>query len=546
MTENGNRTTERRRTFLKQAGALTTGGAAFLAGCMGGGGDETPTGTSGTTMTGTETAARTTVSQEQAKQGGDVVYAPGDDTQKLHPHYRISRASSQFLVNVVEPMYRLSNELRPEPHLVEEHSISDDNTTYTFTLKQGIKFHPPVDREMTAADVVASLKQIKNDEKASAYTDFQVAESIEATGDYEVTLSLKHPFSPLLSTILVRDTTAILPEEALKNEDGYEPVGTGPFVFDERERGNFARVNKFDDYWQEDLPYFDSVTARPISEGSVRLQELKSGDVHVASTIPAKDAGKIESDSNLSLEPLKGLAVEYVSFNCDKEPFKDKRVRQAVKYVTDYAQLIDFALDGRGQPAATTLPPQSPYAIDAEPAAQDFEKAKSLLEDAGYGDGFSTTFKLPKAYPRSVKIGAPMQQWLKQVDIDIELQRVTWDTWISDVFSNVNYEMTTVPFYGVYNAYGGLNKIFHSEGTFNYFNYSSEEMDSLLEKGAQLVDEQERKEVYIKAQELFREDTPLFTPFYRDQLFARKKVVQNRLVWGSGEMRLWKNWFDEQ
>lgn len=544
MAKHNRRLSDSRRKFLKKAGMVTSVGSVFLAGCAGGEGDGT--GTPESTATPTETEVRTTVSQEAAREGGDVVYAPGDDTQELHPHYRISRASAQLLVNVVEPLFRLSNDLRPEPHLVEDYSVSDDNTTYTLQVREGVRFHPPVDREMTADDVAASLRQIKDDDAAAASSDFQVAESIEATGDYEVQINLESPFSALLTTVLVRDTTSVIPEEMLENEEGYEPVGTGPFVFDERDRDNFTRVTKFEDYWQEDLPYFDSVTAKPISEGSVRLQELQTGDAHIASTVPSKDAGTIEDDEDLSLEPLKGFAVEYVSFNCQQAPFDDKRVRQAVKYATDYEELINFALDGRGQPAATTLPPQSPFAIDEEPAQQDYEKAQQLLDDAGYGDGFETTFKLPEAYPRSVDMGTPMQQWLQEIGIDAQLQRVTWDTWISEVFGNVDYEMTTVPFYGVYDAYGGLNKIFHSNGTFNYFNYESDEMDGLLEEAARTVDEDQRRDLYVEAQELFREDTPMFTPFYRDQLFARRKTIENRLVWGEGELRLWNNWFADE
>lgn len=538
--DNSNRVSEERRSLLQGAGMLAAGGLAGLAGCAGGGGGSTESPTP--TPEGEATETRT-ATPGQPQQGGDLVYALSDDSQKLDPHYNVTKASSQMLVNVVEPLFQINNELQPEPNLVADYSVSDDNREYVFTTKEGVMFHPPVDRELTAEDVAASLNRIKEDEAASAHNDLKRAESIEATGEYEVTFTLSEPFAPILTT-LARDTTAILPKDYFEDMSS-KPVGSGPFVFDEREKGNFTQLSAFEDYWQDDMPYFDSVKSRPISDGSVRLTELDTGNVHVVGSVPSNDAESIEDNADLSLEPFSGLAIEEFAFNNDVEPFDDKRVRKAISHAVNKEKLVKFALDGYGSTASTTLPPQSPYAIDAEPLAQDFEKAKSLLEEAGHGDGFETTIKLPSSYPRSVKLGTPVQQWLKQIGIEAELKKVTWDNWISNVFGKGDFEMTTVPFYGAFNPHVALYKIFRTDATFNFFNYSNEEFDALVDEGAKTTDTEKRKELYLEAQQIMREDLPIFLPFYRDQLFARRKTVQNRLVWGSGTMRFWRNWFEK-
>ncbi|MFB6221909.1 MAG: ABC transporter substrate-binding protein [Halolamina sp.] len=532
------RVSEERRRLLQGAGMLAAGGLAGLAGCAGGGGGESPTATASA-----EEMASATETPGQPQQGGDFVYALSDDSQKLDPHYRVTKASSQLLVNVVDPLFRINNELQPVPNIVADYSVSDDNLEYVFTIREGLMFHPPVDRELTAEDVAASLTRIKEDTSAAAHNDLKRAESIEATGDYEVTLTLAEPFAPILTT-LARDTTAILPKDYFE-EMSSKPVGSGAFVFEEREKGNFAQLSAFDGYWQEDLPYFDTVKSRPISDGSVRLTELDTGNVHVVGSVPSNDAGSVEDNDALSLEPLSGLAIEEFAFNNEVEPFTDKRVRKAISHAVDKEKLVKFALEGYGSTAATTLPPQSAYAIDADPLAQDFETAQSLLDDAGYGDGFETTIKLPSSYPRSVKLGTPVKEWLKQIGIEAELEKVTWDNWISNVFGKGEFEMTTVPFYGAFNPHVALYKIFRTDATFNFFNYSNEEFDALVDEGAKTADTEKRTELYKEAQQIMREDLPIFLPFYRDQLFARRKTVENQLVWGSGSMRFWRNWFEK-
>ena len=487
---------------------------------------------------------RTTASVDQQnsdKYGGTLVYSAGDDSQKLDPHYRVSRASAQLLVHVVETLAKVNNKLEPEPFLAKNWSVSDDNKTYTFQLPKGVTFHPPVDREMTSEDVVKSLQRIKNDKQAAAHADFKPVKSISADGKYTVKVRMKRPFAPFFNT-LAKDTTAILPHEYFDKMSKH-PVGTGPYRFDTRQRGNFSRLTKYKNYRQKKYPYFDKIEARPISEGSVRLDELKTGDVHVATTIPPKNAKEVKNNKSLLLEQVKGLAVEEFAFNNDVKPFDNPKVRKAISHAIDKPKLIKFALRGYGDTAVTTLPPSSKFALDGQPLPQNYDKAKSLLEEAGHPNGFKTTIKLPKAYPRSVKVGIPVKQWLSQIGVDAQLQRVTWDTWISDVFGNGNFEITTVPFYSAYEPHTALYKIFHTNETFNFFNYSNKQVDKLLEKGATSLDTKTRKQAYLKAQRQIRNDLPIVLPFYRTQLYVRRDSVENRLVWGDGEMRLWHNWF---
>lgn len=515
---------ETRRQLLKSASALTVVG---LAGCSG---------------TETQDEEETTTASS-GEYGGTLIYSSPDGTQELDPHYMSAVASSRFLNHIYETLFIQNDDLEVVPNLVEDWSLSEENTLLTLELPEGVMFHPPISRELVAEDVVESLRRIKNDETTQQHSDFQYIDSIEAEDEYTVEITMEEPFTPLIYT-LSTPQTAILPPENFEKAAS-NPIGTGPFQFDERDRGNVERLTKFEDYRQDKYPYLDVVESRPTSEPSVRLNELQNGDAHTITTFDSKDRERVENDPDLSFEPVNYVAAEIVTFQTDVEPFDDRRVRRAISYAVDKNQLIEIALNGFGETAVTDLSPESPYALDEDPLPQNFEQSRSLLEEAGYGDGFDMTFKLPQSFERSVRIGPPVKQSLSQVGINCELQQVTWDNWINDVLGNTNYEMTTVPHYATKEDPHALHIHYQSDGWANYMNYSNEEVDELFDEGAKLQDGEDRINVYHEAQRLVREDMPAWYAFYRHGLYARRNSVKNQLTWGPGEYRLWKNWLEE-
>ncbi|WP_170977313.1 ABC transporter substrate-binding protein [Halorussus salinisoli] len=473
-----------------------------------------------------------------------MVYSTSEAVQQLHPHYRIAIVDTQLAVHIVESLFILNNELLPEKRLVKSYETEGDGKTYLFEIPEGVMFHPPVSRELVADDVVASLQQVKNDQATVASEDMAPVNGIEAVDDYTVRLTLDHTYPALISSVLARTDTAILPREHLDKDA--EPVGTGPYVFDTWERGNFARLEKFDDYRMDGVPYFDEIETNPIAENSTRLDGLLSGDSHVVVNVPTNNADRVENDDSLELISYSGFVNEFLAFNNAKEPFDDVRVRRAINHTIDVEQAIEFALDGFGSPAVTVLPAFHAYAIDADPVPQDFEEATRLLEEAGYGDGFEMEFLLPEVYTPSVELGTPMQQWLAQVGIDCELQVTTWDNVLERTFSTGEYDMTSFPFLGTHaTPFGAFNKICHSEGSLNYFNYASDEMDTTVENAARTTDTEEQRELYLEAQRIYRRDVPFINVFYWDQLYGRRNSVKGDLVWGPSELRLWNNWFDD-
>lgn len=534
----GSTTTTRRRLLAGIGGySLLT-----LAGCLGDDddGEETPT---PTPDPGGPTPTPSDPGEDQY--GGTLVYSSSESVQQLHPHYRIAIVDTQLAVHIVEALFILDDELLPEPRLVEDWDVTNDGTTYVFEIPEGVMFHPPVSRELVADDIVASLEQVQQDPGAVAHEDMSPVTSIEAIDDYSVELNLENAYPALINSVLTRTDSAILPEEHL--EDETHPVGTGPFKFEEWERGNFARLSKFDDYREEGVPYFDEIVTNPVSEDSVRLDELMVGDSDVIINAPTSEVDLIENDDSVGLVEYDGFVAEFTGFNVEREPFDDPRVRQAIDFAIDKTAAVEFALDGYGTPAVTPLPSFHAFAIDDEPRPQDFDQAQSLLEDAGYGDGFEFEFLLPEVYTPSVEFGTPVESWLGEIGVDVNLRVTTWDNVLTRAFVEGDYDVTTMPFLGTHaTPFGAFNKILHSSGSLNFMNYASEEMDGILDEAARTVDEGARRDLYLDAQELYREEVPLINPFYWSQLYGHRNTVQGQLVHGESELRLWHNWFSDQ
>jgi peptide/nickel transport system substrate-binding protein len=483
------------------------------------------------------TAQPTTAEPGSGSEGGKLTYAIPGQSQELNPLTANTPGTRRLLRQVSRGLTIIENDLKPHPWLAKDWSIN--GTTYTFNLREGVRFHPPVDREMTAEDVVATYEWIKNNEAANMHTTFQRFTNFSAPDKYTVEIELEEPFTYTLLLLGELDT-AIVPKGYIEDMAD-QPVGTGPFQFQERKVGTYTRLEKFDDWWK-DKNYVDVVEQRPIPEASVRLQELTTGDIDFVTTLASKDREKVQNASDLELQMVKNVKTEMFTFNTEVEPFGEPKVRKAIRHAINDKETLQLAAYGFGATANRPFAGYEDYVPSESPPGQDFETARSLLQEAGYGDGFSTTIQVTNAWQRSVRAAKPIQQWLEQIGIDMEIQTVTKSNWYSNVFNGDKFEMSAYGYTGTPDGpYVNMHDLYHSDGLLNVGYWENQEMDKYVNQIARLPNGPDRAQATRNALKVAWEKVPKFSMFFHHFLAAKRSNVQNPLYWGPAELRLWRN-----
>lgn len=485
-----------RRTFL---GATAASLPVALAGCTGGssGGDGTTTGS---------TTGETTTTSGTPTMGGTARWGGAVPVQSLDPHLESAAASQRVLENIVEELVKLQPDYSLEPHLAKTLETSEDNTTLSMTLEEGVTFHDG--SEMTSADVLASYERVANGEYlASGFFDF--VESMNAPDDYSFEIQLNQPFAPFIARMATSEL-AILPESQASQDKVKEPIGTGPYRFESREIETSFTMAKFEDYWnasEENGPFLDAVVKTEISDSTTRLQSLKAGEFDFINGVAPKDAESLRAGSDVSLETQFPKSLVYLGMNCEEAPFDDKDARLALDYAIDKELVAQAALYGTGKTTASPAAPDSPYVNpDVEPRNRNLEKAREHLEAAGMPDGFTVSFKIPQSYPTQVQGAKVIADQASDVGIDMEIQKITWSSWLSDVYTKRNFQATTSSYLALWYPDVSFYKFYHPDGAFFFTGWTNEEYNGLVEEARHLYDEQKRKERYYRATEILQED----------------------------------------
>ncbi|SDN31206.1 peptide/nickel transport system substrate-binding protein [Halogranum gelatinilyticum] len=490
-----------RRKFLA---ATAAGVPVALAGCTGGdGGSDTETSGDGGSGDGGSTESG---SSGEASSGGTLQWGGAVPVQGLDPHLDSAAASSRVLENITEPLIQLDFDYSLNPHLAKEWTTSEDNTTLTFTLEEGVTFHNG--KEMTSADVLASFERIANGEYlATGFFDF--VDSMEAPGDYEFVINLSEPFAPFLARMATSEMH-VLPEEQAQEDKITEPIGTGPYQFASREIETSFTMEKYEDYWdqdEEDGPFLDKIVKSEITDPSVRLQSFRAGEYDFINGIPPKDVQSVQNDSSVRFETQFPKALVYLGLNCNEEPFDNKDARLALDYALDKEQITEAALYGTGQATASPAAPGSPWVNeDVEPRPRDLDKAQEHLEKAGMPDGFEVSFKIPQSYPTQVQGAKVIADQASDAGITMNIQQITWSTWLSDVYTNQNFQATTSSYLALYYPDVSFYKFLHPNGAFFFTGWENEEYNELVEEARRLYDEEQRAELYHEATEILQEE----------------------------------------
>ena len=439
--------------------------------------------------------------------------ASTSDAVSLSPHDTNDQPSARVMRQIYDTLIIQTEELELEPGLAESWTQIDE-LTWEFAIRPGVVFHNG--DPLTAGDVVFTLNSLR-DPAIAAPGAFILGfvESVEAVDDLTVRVSTASPFAPILAH-LAHTATSVLNERAVTEagEDyGTEVVvGTGPFKFVEWEIASQIVLDRNDDWWGGDvLP--ERVVFRPITEGTVRAIELEAGAVDIAYDLQLspRDAMRARENPNLITTEVPTLSTTYVGFNAQKAPYDDVRVRQAINHAVDVGPMIDAILEGFGGVATSPISDMVFGAhTDLDSYDYDPERARQLLADAGYGDGFSTTL-WTNDNPVRIQIAEIMQAQLGEVGISVDVQVLEWSTYLADTAAGA-HDMFILGWVTVTgDADYGLYALFHSSNFGSAGNrtfWSSDRVDELLDLGRTESDPELRVQHYLEAQEIIAEEAP--------------------------------------
>ena len=441
---------------------------------------------------------------------------PQDIEDSLDPHDMLAAGTKEIFFNVYEGLYKADSDGNLVPAVASDVEIAENGLTYTFTVREGVMFHNG--NLVTAEDVKYSVEKFADIEGGSpSVAAFSNIESVEVTEDGKVAIKLAQPDSDFL-TMLSTIEAAVIPADNADPDSN--AIGTGPYKYVSRSPLENVKMERFDEYWGE-VAHIENVTFKICSNADTIAMELNGGSIDMFSRLTTAQMAELDMEKYNVLEGNMNL-VQALYLNNDFEPFSDIRVRQALCYAVNRQEVLDFVSDGNGTIIGTSMIPAFGKYYDeslAELYPYDVNKAKELLAEAGYEDGFTFTVTVPSNYQQHVDTAQVIAEQLKDVNINAEIQLVDWNTWLSETYTNRNYEATVI---GVdapqLTATAFLDRFVSTAGD-NFVNYENADYDVAFANAMATTDEAQ-KVVYFKecetylaedAANVYIQDLPEFT-----------------------------------
>jgi peptide/nickel transport system substrate-binding protein len=559
-----------RRTFLKTAGSAAA--AATLAGCSGGDTGDGGNGGGGGGSGGGEGDGESTEMDDGGGGGSDMsgtlVYARGDHPENYDPQQttsgEVAKVTNQIFDQLVGFTPGSGGQLRQG--LATEYSL--EGTTATLTLREGVTFHNGA--EFTSSDVRATIRRFTDsdyeyylgDSNRSGYGPFTFGnwvESIDDSSDYEVTIELQQQYAPFLRN-LAMFAAAILSQQQIESLDdqvslGTDPQGTGAFAFEQLDNGNQrVLLSGNGDYWG-DGPNVEQVVFKTIGQNSTRVQDVINGNSHITDNLDSQSSQQLENAGSARLASKNGINVGYMAMNQSRmEEFRDRRVRRAVSYAVNTQAIVDSIYQGFATVADQPLPPDVlGHNEDLDPYPTDKEQAQSLLEEAGYGDGFEfelATFSNPRGYnPSPVETANQVKSDLEEIGLTVNINQFStfssyldytdqgnhdacflgWYTDNADpdnflyVLLDPKVEMSAVP--------EGQDWVsFDTEGysTLNVAAWANSEFMTRVREAQRTYDEATREQLYMEANQIANEEAPwVFIDYAQTLRGVNQAVVED-------------------
>ena len=493
--------------------------AVSIAGC---GGKTEPQGTGSNAASGSTSGAATEVADE-------LIVLTGADASTFDPHFCTGSATEIFNKNIYNNLVRFNADMEIIPDLAEEWSVSDDSLTWTFQLRQGVKFHDGTD--FNAEAVKVSFDRVLNPDVGSPRRSVLAAISeVKVVDEYTVAITTASPTGALLQQ-LAHPVAAIISPTALDTygEDiSTHPVGTGAFKFVEWKIGEELVLERNEDYF-DGAPMVQTVYFRVVPEDATRALLLQSGQADVAMRLPVTEINRLKDKDNIAITEGDTVMTMYVALNNSKGVLQDARVRQAMNYAVDKNVIVNDILEGFATVADSPISPSTWGYSSTMTYERDVEKAKELLAQAGYPDGIDLVLWTPTGrYLMDVQVAENLQAQWADAGIRVEIRQWEFQSLMSEVKKG-EFDMVLLgwsPSTG--DADQGLYPVFHSSQfppNSNRAFFNNAEVDQLLENAKVEVNSEKRADLYKQAQKIIMEEAGWTFLYYPKQALAYRSNI---------------------
>ncbi len=442
---------------------------------------------------------------------------------RLDPAFTVS--SDEYIATqaIYDNLTRLDEKLNATPSLAEEWTSPDGGKTWTFKLRAGVKFHNG--RVLDAEDVVFSIKRVLDPKAGSpGRRALGPIEEVVAVDPRTVKFTLQGPFAEF-PAILTGTFGRILPRDA-SDKPNEQPIGSGPFKYVEWVRGQHLKLAANPDYWMSGLPKIKELWLVSFPAQAAEQSALSSGETQMMWDVPASLVPVISRIPSVKVTEIPSTGFQPIAMRSDRPPFGDPRVRQAVKHAINREQVMRFVLQGRGTVAQDTpVAPSSAYfAANVKAPPYDVAKAKALLKEAGFGDGFSVKLFASNERAGCIETAQVVKPMLEAVGIKVEIQQVPWDRFNAEVWKKETFFVSN--WVGRPTIDEQLYPYFHSTGSWNEYNYANPEVDKLLDAARRELDLEKRRGHYAKVQELLALDGPAIISYFSNYATARSDKLE--------------------
>ncbi|MDD2492132.1 MAG: ABC transporter substrate-binding protein [Bacteroidales bacterium] len=458
-------------------------------------------------------------SGEESKFKDTIVFAPNTDAASLDPHVQNDTTSEQVVKMLYNTLLKFDENRDIVGDLAESWEVSEDQRTWNFKLKEGVKFHNGT--EMTAESVKGTYERAMDPANGLVVGEIvKMFEKVEVVDKYTVSITTTEPYGAMMAllcnlSLAVMDP-AYIEKYGMDLGSNVESInGTGPYKVATWTRDEELVLERYDDYFG-DKALTKSIVYRPIPEAAARVIALETGEVDAIQGVPADEVERLEKTEGLSILKAQSVGQRVFRFGCDDSIISNTKVRQALVYAVDRQTIIDSLFPGLSYASTAPLAPVTWGYANFGEIKQDKEKAKQLLTEAGYPNGFKTKIVTTDRYAKGVELAEIIASQLKEVGVEAEIQVMEWSAFLQTI-DGITAEEFDAPIFimgagpSMMDADGGLRGLYTTTLTGkndrNYGFYSNKEVDELVDAGMKETDPDKRKELYKRAQEiLFLED----------------------------------------
>lgn len=447
-----------------------------------------------------EKASSTTENKLSGKpvEGGSIRVGISQDLDSLDPHKAVAAGTKEVLFNIYEGLYKPDKDGNLVGAVASDYKVSEDAKVYTFTLRDGVKFHNG--NAVTADDVKYSIDRCADtsngDPLVSAYS---IIESVNILDEKTVEIRLTEPNTEFLAYM----TTGIIPKDYTDFETA--PVGTGPFKYVSRNTQENIILEKNDGYWGEKA-HLDQVEFKVVADADMVVTNLKGGSIDLVMRLTSSQAAELTEGFHIEEGTMNLVQALYL--NNDVEPLNNEKVRQALSYAINPDEIMDMIADGKGVRIGTSMYPGLKKYYNDEYAnyyEQDYEKAKKLLKEAGYPDGFDLEITVSSADQPHVDTAQVISEELKNIGVNVTIKPIEWEAWLEDVYAEHNYQSTVVGVDASNLSARAMLERFTTGASGNFINFSDETYDKKFKEAISSTDEAKQIELYKELEGILAE-----------------------------------------